>query len=72
MLLLIFLINIQELLEICHQTGIRIEYLPSYSPDLNPIEKSFAQLKAWMRTYKDIDKTRFLAIVFGFRILHDV
>ena len=32
----------------------RIESLPPYSPDFNPIEQSFAQLKAWMRTHKDL------------------
>lgn len=29
--------------------GARIEYLPPYSPDLNPIENFFAKLKAHLR-----------------------
>ena len=29
--------------------GARILYLPPYSPDLNPIEKLFAKLKAMLR-----------------------
>ena len=29
--------------------GLRIEYLPPYSPDLNPIETTFATLKAWVK-----------------------
>jgi len=29
--------------------GARIVYLPPYSPDLNPIEKLFAKLKAMLR-----------------------
>jgi transposase len=30
-------------------TGARLEYLPPYSPDLNPIEMAFAKLKAALR-----------------------
>ena len=33
----------------CAEAGIRLEYLPSYSPDYNPIEEAFAEMKAWMR-----------------------
>ena len=29
--------------------GARLWYLPPYSPDLNPIEQTFAQIKHWMR-----------------------
>lgn len=29
--------------------GARLVYLPPYSPDLNPIEKWFSKLKAWLR-----------------------
>ncbi|MBF0561713.1 MAG: transposase [Alphaproteobacteria bacterium] len=29
--------------------GARLLYLPAYSPDLNPIEKAFAKLKALLR-----------------------
>ena len=28
---------------------IRLEYLPPDSPDFNPIEEAFAELKAWMK-----------------------
>jgi transposase len=28
---------------------VRLEFLPPYSPDFNPIEEAFAELKAWMR-----------------------
>lgn len=31
--------------------GVRIEYLPPYSPDYNPIELSFNQLKAWIKRH---------------------
>ena len=34
-------------------TGARLLYLPPYSPDLNPIEQSFAKLKAQLRKAKE-------------------
>ena len=36
----------EELLE---SVGCKLIYLPPYSPDLNPIEKFWAKLKAWIR-----------------------
>ena len=33
----------------CENAGIKLEYLPPYSPDFNPIEEAFAELKAWIR-----------------------
>ena len=27
-----------------------MRYLPAYSPDLNPIERLFSKLKAWLRS----------------------
>ena len=29
--------------------GARLWYLPPYSPDLNPMEQTFAKIKHWMR-----------------------
>ncbi len=29
--------------------GVRVWFLPPYSPDLNPIEQTFAKIKHWMR-----------------------
>jgi transposase len=29
--------------------GVRLWYLPPYSPDLNPIEQAFSKIKHWMR-----------------------
>jgi transposase len=34
---------------LCEDAGIILAFLPPYSPDLNPIESSFAQLKAWIK-----------------------
>jgi transposase len=30
----------------CEEAGVRLEYLPAYSPDFNGIEESFSALKA--------------------------
>jgi transposase len=35
--------------ELCGRAGVVLEYLPPYSPDYNPIEKSFKQLKSWIK-----------------------
>src|ERR1700742_274551 len=29
--------------------GVRLVYLPGYSPDLNPIKEGFSAMKAWIR-----------------------
>jgi transposase len=29
--------------------GVKLEKLPPYSPDFNPIEESFAELKLWIK-----------------------
>ena len=36
--------------------GAKLFYLPPYSPDLNPIEQAFAQIKHWLRDA--IERTR--------------
>jgi hypothetical protein len=38
-----------EVQELCDAAGIRVIFLPPYSPDLNPIEEFFSQLKARVR-----------------------
>ena len=35
--------------EIIEERGCELTYLPSYSPDFNPIEEAFAKIKHWMR-----------------------
>ena len=39
--------------EIIEAVGATLLYLPPYSPDLNPIEQSFAKLKAHLRKAKE-------------------
>ena len=44
------------LLEMIEKAGHKLEYLPEYSPDLNPIESKWAESKSKRRKYKcDID-----------------
>jgi transposase len=33
--------------------GVRIEYLPPYLPDLNPIEEAFSKIKYFLRRHQD-------------------
>jgi transposase len=33
--------------------GVRVEYLPPYSPDLNPIEECFSKIKHFLRRHCD-------------------
>ena len=35
--------------ELIAATGAELRYLPPYSPDMNPIEKAFSKLKAFLR-----------------------
>jgi transposase len=39
--------GLAKLAEAC---GVRLLYLPPYSPDFNPIELAFSKLKTWLRT----------------------
>jgi hypothetical protein len=34
-------------------SGMRLLYLPAYSPDFNPIEEAFSAMKAWLRRNQD-------------------
>lgn len=51
--------DIKELIE---KSGNNIKYLPPYSPDLNPIEKKWAQIKKLYRkmTHKFEDKVKLI------------
>jgi hypothetical protein len=35
--------------QLCYEAGVKLLYLPPYSPDFNPIEEFFAELKAFIR-----------------------
>lgn len=38
-----------------------IEFLPPYSPDLNPIEEAFSSMKAWIRHNRNMVQADFVA-----------
>ncbi len=37
--------------ELCELHGVRLLFLPPYSPDYNPIESTFKDLKTWLKRY---------------------
>lgn len=37
--------------QMCSQIGVKLVYLPPYSPDLNPIEELFSELKAFIKRH---------------------
>jgi transposase len=41
-----------EVARLIGEAGACVRYLPAYSPDLNPIERLFSKLKAWLRSAK--------------------
>ena len=44
----------QELEDAVHQCGARLIFLPPYSPELNPIEVCFGQLKCWIQKHANL------------------
>lgn len=44
----------EKVRELCLAAGIRLLYLPPYSPDYNPIELTFHLLKQWLRKHRDL------------------
>ena len=50
----------QDIQTVCENAGVKLIYLPPYSPDLNPIKEVFAQLKAWFKkNYKLVNDMAF-------------
>ena len=47
-----------EIIDMIEATGARVEHLPAYSPDLNPIEECISKLKALMRRNKPETKRK--------------
>jgi transposase len=43
----------EEILKLVDQFGILLEYLPPYSPNLNPIEEAFSKIKHFLRRHQD-------------------
>ena len=38
---------------LCAEENVKLEFLPPYSPWLNPIEKTFSVLKSWLKAHED-------------------
>ena len=38
----------------CAEHEVELEFLPPYSPDFNPIEESFAELKHWIKKNREL------------------
>jgi transposase len=56
---------------LCRTAGVILKRLPPYSPDLNPIEEAFAEMKAWMKKNNQLqsgyeDFTGFLEAVLRY------
>jgi transposase len=45
--------KVEQVRQIIEAAGAELRYLPAYSPDFNPIEQSFAKLKAHLRKAKE-------------------
>ena len=43
--------NVAGIREAVEEHGARLLFLPSYSPDFNPIELAFSTIKAWLQRY---------------------
>ena len=56
-----------EFKKLIEAAGCTLLYLPTYSPDLNPIEKWWAKLKAWIRRLRKIGMSLKQALVLAFQ-----
>jgi len=52
--------------------GVRLEYLPPYSPDLNPKEEAFSKIKAFIRRNQDYLSKELDGLVYDMYIAMDV
>merc|ERR1711998_599674 len=48
--------HVEGVVDMIESTGARVVYLPAYSFDLNPIEKAFSKVKAWLCRNRDISR----------------
>lgn len=53
-------------------SGVHLEYLPPYSPDLNPIEEAFSKIKAFICCNQDHLSKELDGIVYDMYIAMDV
>jgi transposase len=55
----------REVTEVIEGAGHKIQYLPPYSPDYNPIELTFSVLKYWIKRHYNRLRQRFGRSDFG-------
>lgn len=41
--------HLEKIKEMCSEAGVELLHLPPYSPNLNPIEESFSELKHYIK-----------------------
>jgi len=46
-----------EWIAVVKSMGCHVEFLPPYSPDFNPIELAFGQIKTWLKRYHEFVDT---------------
>jgi hypothetical protein len=44
----------KELEELVHRSAARLIYLPTYAPQVNPIQEGFVLLKQWLNLHVDL------------------
>jgi len=47
----------EEMINLIERISCKVLFLPSYTPDYNPIEIAFSTLKRWFRQNRDFMKT---------------
>ncbi len=52
--------HVKAIREVLEAEGIKVLYLPPYSPDLNPIEKMWSKMNAILRCWKILSLYYFL------------
>jgi transposase len=67
----------KEVKDLCELHSVELSYLPPYSPDMNPIEKTFSMLKSWMKRNNKLATEfdnfgAFLQFALGQLRLHEV
>ena len=54
------ILHTERVKQACDDAGVKIQYLPPYLPDFNPIEEFFSKMKSWMkRKYNFLDRMSF-------------
>jgi hypothetical protein len=54
-------------------SGVRIEFLPPYSPNFNPIEEAFSKIKAFIRRHADLfSASTGAGLIFDMKIVMEI